>query len=216
MPNINIPTLIVGDSGSGKSSSFRNLPHDKTLIVNCENKPMPFKSFSKFKNLNIKTYRDFAQLMIELKENDSYEYVIIDSLTSLLEIANKYCESVFTGYSIWSEYNSIVYNILHDMKDLPQQVFVTAIPELAEVSPGETKAYAKTKGKEWRYAMEKEFALVLHTYLVDDDKGNITHYQFDTRPSKHTSAKSPNEMFEERYIENDASLVVKAIREYYE
>jgi len=145
---INVPVLVVGDSGSGKSSTFRNLPADKTVIVNTERKPMPFKGFGKFKNINVNRYKDYAKLMKELKADKKYEYVIIDSLTSLLEIANKYCESIYTGFSIWSEYNSLVYNILQDMKDLPQQVFITGIPDYVEIKYGEPKAFVRTKGKE--------------------------------------------------------------------
>jgi hypothetical protein len=212
---INVPVLLVGDSGSGKSSTFRNLPAEKTVIVNTERKPMPFKGFGKFKNINVSRYKDFAKLMKELKDDKKYEYVVIDSLTSLLEIVNKYCESIYTGYSIWSEYNSLVYNILQDMKDLPQQVFITGIPEYNKDQDC-PKLFVKTKGSEWKYSIEKEFAIVLHTNLVDDEEGNITEYRLDTRPSNHTSSKSPDGMFEERYIPNDATQIVEAIKAYYE
>lgn len=214
MPKINVPTLIVGDSGSGKSSAFRNLPPDKTVIVNTERKPLPFKGFGKFKNVNISRYKDFQQLIKELKTKEEYEFVVIDSLTSLLEIVNKYCETVFSGYTIWSEYNNTVYNILQDIKDLPQQVFITGIPEY-DKDPDMPKKYVKTKGSEYKYSIEKEFAIVLHTHLMDDEEGNITAYQFDTKPSKATSAKSPDGMFEERFIPNDVMLVAEAINEYY-
>ena len=215
MAKINVPVLIIGDSGSGKSSTFRGLPPAKTVIVNTERKPLPFKGFAKFKNVNVNRYKDFVQLLKELKSSNKYEYVIIDSLTSLLEIINKYCETVFSGYTIWSEYNSMVYNVLQDIKDLPQQVFVTGIPEYNK-DPDSPKAFAKTKGSEWKYSIEKEFAIVLHTHLMDDEEGNITAYQLDTKPSKTTSAKSPADMFKERFIPNDATVVAKAIHEYYE
>ncbi len=212
---MNVPVLLVGESGSGKSSTFRNLDPEKTVILNTERKPMPFREFSKFKNININKYKDYGQIIKELKSNTEYENVIVDSLTSLLEISNKYCETVFSGYNIWSEYNSMVYNILQDMKDLPQQVFITAIPEYMDDGQGNIKAFAKTKGKEFKYSIEKEFAIVLHTHLEDDDEGNISAYQLDTNPSRHTSAKSPNGMFEDRFIPNDASLIIDAVHEYY-
>ena len=208
--------LIVGPSGSGKSSTFRTLPAEKTVIINVERKSMPFKGFSKFKNVNISKFKEFQKAIEQLKTSDKYDYVVIDSLTSLLEMINKYCESIYSGYSIWSEYNSMVYNVLQDIKDLPQQVFVTAIPEYVEIAPGEIKAFAKTKGKEYKASIEKEFAIVLHTLLRDDEEGNITDYLLDTRPSKTTSAKSPAGMFEERFVPNDAKLISDTIKSYYE
>jgi hypothetical protein len=102
-----------------------------------------------------------------------------------------------------------------DIKDLPQQVFITAIPEYIDIGDGVQKAYAKTKGKEFKASIEKEFAIVLHTNLTDDEEGNITEYQFDTKPSKYTSAKTPDGMVETRYMPNDLALVDKYIKEYY-
>ncbi len=212
---MNVSTLIVGDSGSGKSSSFRNLPADKTVILNVERKNLPFKGFKDFKNINISKYKDFSKVMKELKTSDKYDYVIIDSLTSLIEIINKYCETVFSGYNVWKEYNDAIWNVLQDVKDLKQQTYVVAIPELIESKIGEPKAFAKVKAKEWKGAIEKEFTIVLHTNLVEDEEGNITDFQLDTNPSRHTSAKSPHEMFATRYIPNDVTLVNKAITEYY-
>ena len=36
--------LLMGSSGSGKSTSLRNLPAEETTIINITNKPMPFKN----------------------------------------------------------------------------------------------------------------------------------------------------------------------------
>ncbi len=217
MEQINVPMLLIGPSGSGKSSSLRNLPPEKTVILNTERRPLPFRKFMKFKNININKYKDLkAKLkLLAGEEGQKYDYVVIDSMTSLLEIINKYSETVYSGYNIWSEYNSMVYDILQEIKELPQQVIVTGIPEYLEIEAGEQKAFLKTKGKEWKYSLEKEFSIVLHTHLVDNDEGDITAYQFDTRPSKHTSAKTPDGMLPDRYIENDILIVDAAKNEYY-
>ncbi len=217
MEKINVPMLVIGPSGSGKSSSLRNLPPKKTVILNTERRPLPFRKFTQFKNININKYKDLkAKLkLLAGKEGEAYDYVVIDSMTSLLEIINKYSETVFSGYSIWSEYNSMVYDILQEIKELPQQVIATGIPEYLELEPGENKAFLKTKGKEWKYSLEKEFSIVLHTHMTDDDEGNITAYQFDTKPSKHTSAKTPDDMIKDRFIDNDIMLVDDAKNEYY-
>jgi len=209
--------LVIGPSGSGKSSSLRNLPPEKTVVLNTERRPLPFRKFMKFNNININKYKTLKEKLKSLKgeKGEKFDYVVIDSMTSLLEIINKYAETVYSGYNIWSEYNSMVYDILQELKELPQQVIATGIPEYLELEPGENKAFLKTKGKEWRYSLEKEFSIVLHTHLVDDDEGNITAFQFDTKPSKFTSAKTPDGMIEDRYIDNDILEVDKAKNEYY-
>ena len=210
-----VPVLVIGESGSGKSSSMRNLQADKTVILNTERKAMPFKGFSKFKNIDIASVKSFNQVVTELKKDDKYDYVVIDSLTSLTELINKYTEITFNGFEIWKQYNSHIYDALQAIKSLPQQVFITAIPEYLEKSLGEIKGYARVKGKELKYgAIEKEFAIVLWTHLVEDEDGVVVDYQLAYNPNKHNTAKAPNELFEGQ-IPNDCKLVYEKIQEYY-
>ncbi len=213
---MNVPVLLCGASGSGKSSTFRNLDPETTLVVNTERKPLPFKSFNKFKNVNISNYRDYAQLMIELKEDTKYKVVIIDSFTSLTEIVGRYTDSVFQGFEQWKQYNQIVQDALWAVKDLPQQVFMTGIPEYMETSPGEVKGYIRVKGKEHKYGgVEKEYAIVLWTDMLEDKEGMVTDYNLIYTPNRHNSAKAPAEMFEGP-LANDASVIIEKINEYYD
>ena len=210
------PVLIVGESGSGKSSAMRNLNPERTVILNTERKRMPFKNFSKFKNIDIGSVKTFNQVMAELKKDDGkYDYVVIDSLTSLTELINKYTEVTFSGFEIWKQYNALIYDALQAIKGLPQQVFVVAIPEYLEKSLGENKGYARVKGKELKFGnIEKEFAIVLWTKLVEDEDGIVVDYQFSYKPNKHDSAKSPNELFDGD-VPNDCKFVADKIGEYY-
>lgn len=208
--------MIVGNSGSGKSSTFRNLPPEKTVVINTERKPLPFKSFRKFKNIDISSYKKFVQVLAELKKNDEYEYVVIDSLTSLTEIINRYAEVSFNGYEIWKKYNEFIQDTLWAIKDLPQQVFMTGIPEHMDMGFGDTKGFVRVKGKELKYGgVEKEFAVVMWTKLIEDDDGVVVDYQLEYKPNKHNSAKAPAEMFEGE-IKNDALKVDELKEAYYE
>jgi len=212
---MNVPVLIVGPSGNGKSSTFRTLPPEETVIINTERKPMPFRNFTKFKNINISRYKDFTKVMKELATSKKYKYVVIDSFTSLTEIVGKYTDTVFTGFEQWKQYNVLLQDALWLIKDLPQQVFMTGIPEYLE-NGDEPEGYIRVKGKELKYGgTEKEFAIVLWTSLASDDEGNITGYMLDTKPSKLRSSKSPDGMFEDRLIPNDAKAVADAIEKYY-
>ncbi len=216
MPDIKtvVPTLIVAPTGYGKSSSFRNLDPERTVILNLENKALPFKSFNKFKNLNITSVKKFNQVMSELKKSEDYDTVVVDSFTSLTEIIHKYCEVTFNGFEIYKQYNNLIQDALWGIKALPQQTFVTAIPEYLEVNLGETKGYAKVKGKEWKYSIEKEFAIVMWIELIEDEDGNVIEHRFKYKPNKHDTSKSPHEMFEGD-LPNDCLQVSNAIVEYY-
>jgi len=209
-----VPVLICSPTGYGKSSSLRNLPASRTVIINLENKALPFKGFKDFKNINITSYKKFAQVLTELKKSEDYDYVAIDSFTSLTEIIHKYCELTFSGFEIYKQYNSMIQDALWTIKALPQQVFVTAIPEYLETTFGEPKGYAKVKGKEWKYSIEKEFAIVLWIDLIENEDGEVTDYVFKYKPNKHNSAKSPHEMLEGQ-VPNDCNLIADNIHEYY-
>jgi len=41
---MSVATLILGSSGSGKSTSLRNLNPAKTLLIQCIKKPLPFRA----------------------------------------------------------------------------------------------------------------------------------------------------------------------------
>lgn len=212
---MNVPVLIAGASGSGKSSTFRNLDPETTVIVNTERKPLPFKSFAKFKNINVSSYKEFSKLMIELKKDEKYKVVVIDSLTSLTEIVQRYTDTVFSGFEQWKQYNELIQNALWSIKDLPQQVFVTGIPEYMETSPGELKGYIRVKGKELKYGgSEKEFAIVLWTKMIENEDGEIEEYTLKYKPNKHDTAKAPSDMFEGT-LPNDAKIIMEKIHEYY-
>ena len=215
MKQINVPVLICGESGSGKSSTFRTLDPQTTLIINTENKPLPFRSFGKFKNINVTRYKEFSQLMKELKSDKKYKTVVIDSFTSLTEIVGRYTDTIFTGFEQWKQYNQLLQDALWGIKDLPQQVFMTGIPEYMESQPGETKGYIRVKGKELKFGgAEKEFAIVLWTKLIEGEDGDIVDYHLNYKPSKHNSAKAPHEMFKGD-LPNDALTISKAIQKYY-
>ncbi len=212
---MNVPVLIIGESGSGKSSSFRNLPPDRTVVINTERKSLPFRNFKEFKNIDIDGVKKMIKIVGELKNSDDYDYVVVDSFTSFHEHALKYATVIGDGYSKWDIYATVLYDLIQSLKDLKQQVFVTSVPEYLEVGLGEQKGYARAKGKVMRYgAVEKEFAIVLWTHLVEDEDGIVTDYQFKYKPNRHNNSKAPHEMFDGE-VQNDCLQVSNAITEYY-
>ena len=212
---MNVPVLIIGESGSGKSSSFRNLPADRTVVVNTERKSLPFRNFKDFRNIDIDGVKKMTKLIDELKKSEDYDYVVIDSFTSFHEHALKYATATGDGYSKWDIYANVLYELIQSLKDLKQQVFVTSVPEYLEVGLGDQKGYARAKGKVMRYgAVEKEFAIVLWTHLEEDGDGMVTDYQFKYKPNRHNNSKAPHEMFDGD-VPNDCLFVSNAIVEYY-
>lgn len=79
--------LLIGDSGTGKSTSMRNLPLDKTIWLNTEKKSLPFKGQSKLHtNVILKDPDEMIEGMNWIEEQDNVEYVVLDSFTMLMDM----------------------------------------------------------------------------------------------------------------------------------
>ena len=215
----NTPVLIIGESGEGKSTSFQHLPPKRTIVLNTENKDLPFKDSDKFVNKIMDSFKRLDATLDVLATDagkDKYDYAILDSFTSATEIINRYAEFAFAGYDQWKNYNSMIVEIIIKLKKLPQQVFVVAIPEQKDIGFNQTKSYARVKGKELKYGhLEKEFAIVLYTNpSYDDESGEMTDVEFIYKPNKNNTAKAPVGLFSER-PKNDALFVAEAIKAFY-
>ena len=81
-PNI----IIVGKSGSGKSSSLRNLNPETTAVINTERKQLPFKGANKFLNAPVQSLNEFNAAMKKAMESDKLDTIVVESFTSLIEM----------------------------------------------------------------------------------------------------------------------------------
>jgi len=222
------PTVgIIGESGTGKSSMFETLPPEKTIILNTENKELPMANFHEFKNIMITAYKKLDKTLDALAKEDyvkRYDYVVLDSFTSLAEMVDKYCNIAFDGYEVWGQYNLLIADLVKKIKVLPQQVFIVAIPEQKAEAYGETKSYARVKGKELKYGfLEKELAIVLYTspvYAEEDvpkeeiEEGDMIDVLMSYKPNKKNSAKAPRGLFKTKPT-NDALAISESIIKFY-
>jgi len=96
-PNI----IVVGKSGSGKSSSLRNLNPDKTAVLNTERKQLPFRDAKKFKNVHIPDLNTYKAAFKKALESDSIDTIVIESFTSLIEMIYREADVRFKGFDVW-------------------------------------------------------------------------------------------------------------------
>jgi hypothetical protein len=209
---------IVGGSGTGKSTSLRNLPPEKTYIIDLERKGMPFpKKFPYVASCSHTTEFD-AALKTALAD-ESCEVIVIESFTKYVEILHTLADKSFKGFDIWNYYNKEIRTMLDKVKNDHAVVIFTAIDEIVElVQPsGNTSNVRRIKvqGKQHAGCVEKEFLMVLFTEVRRDKDGN-TRYVFQTNSDGITSAKTPMGMFDEAYIDNDINAVIEAAKNYYD
>ena len=199
-----IPVLILGDSGSGKSTSLRNFAQDEVGIFNVAAKPLPFK-----KKLPSLATSDYAEIARVIKGSPRKTFVIDDS--QYLMCFENFAKAKETGYTKYTDMALHFYNLLQlVIHQTPPDVLVYFLHH-TETDSNTGKVKAKTLGKmlDSQLTVEGLFAIVL--MCVTDGHKHV----FVTQSDGTTSCKSPIDMFPPE-MDNDLKAVDTAIRKYYE
>ena len=208
-PNI----IVVGKSGSGKSTSLRNLDPSTTAVINKERKQLPFKGANKFKNVPVASLNDFNTAMSRAMESDAIKTIVVESFTSLVEMIYREADIRFKGFDVWSFYNKEIDRILNMSKNTDKYVVFLAIDGAYDGESGVQERYVAVDGNRWKKRVEKEFVCCLFT---DNHYGDEkVSFRFRTQSNGTDSAKSPMGMFEDLHIENDLARVIEKCEEYY-
>ena len=208
-PNI----IITGPSGSGKSSSMRNLDPKTTAVINTERKQLQFKNAKEFMNVPVKSVSEFHSALDKAMSSDKVSTIIIESFTSLIEIIFREADIRYKGFDVWSYYNKEIDKILDKSKNSDKYVIFTAIDGVYDGDNGVEERYVAVDGNRWKKRVEKEFVVCLFTDTRKTDDGVI--YRFRTNTTGRDSAKSPMGMFEDLHIDNCLKEVISKCEEYY-
>jgi hypothetical protein len=212
LPNI----FIVGPSGTGKSSSLRNLPPDTTIILNTEQKALPFKGAGLFKlNVPIADTASFEKAFDKAIASKKSNITVLESFTSLTEQVYTELGRAYKGFDFWDMYKKEMMRILHKSKNTEKYVVMTGIDQVLEGAGGVEERFISVDGS-LKKKVEKEFVIVLFTDVVINEAGE-PEYVFITNKQagyENTPAKSPMGMLPKK-MPNDLNEVIKLIEEYY-
>lgn len=195
-----IPILIIGESGTGKSTSIRNLTN--AGIINVYGKPLPFRNSMKTVNI------DDCNKIITLLNKAEADIIVIDDFQYLL--VNQFMKRAMEkGYDKFTEMAKGYYDVIDAVRKMPANKRVYFLSHSERDNFGNVKV--KTIGKllDEKVTVEGLFTVVLKT-VVNEEK-----YFFQTRNSGQDTVKSPMDMFTEDYIPNDLVEVDKAVCDYY-
>lgn len=204
-----IPVLIIGKSGSGKSTSLRNCQDGSFNLIRVLNKPLPFKG-----KVNGWFTDDYQQLMKYLLASKADSIVIDDAGYLITNHFMKGHSSAGKGNGVFSLYNDIgdyFWNLIQFIvQKLPEDKIVYMMMHEEKDESGEVKP--KTIGKllDEKVCIEGMFTIVLRC-ITESDK-----HLFVTQTNQGAVSKSPIGMFEDLTIDNDLKYVDEKIREYYE
>lgn len=198
-----IPVLVIGESGSGKSTSLRNFDIEEVGIFNVAGKPLPFK-----KKLNKVNNARYGTILKILSDPKLKKYVIDDS--QYLMAFESFDHAKETGYGKFTNMALNFKNLIDFViQKTPDDVIVYFLHHTERTDDGRLKAKTLGKMLDNQLTVEGLFSIVLLCQAEGSE-----HY-FVTNSDGTNPAKSPMEMFEMR-IPNDLKEVDKAIREYWE
>lgn len=223
---------IVGDSGTGKTSSLGNFPQlgieglnpKTTAIINVAGKDLPFKGWkSMYKGaisqggnfLESSNHDAIAKAINYInKERSDIEDVVLDDAQYLM--AFDFMERIDeTGFDKFTAMGTSMYRVFRAARDAKRiNVYFMWHPERTEALGAKMKTVGALVDK--YFTPEGLFTMVLYTKVGTGSDG-LPKYQFLTNYlDKHYPAKTPIGMFEDLYIPNDLGFVKKAICEYNE
>ncbi len=213
--------LIIGNSGTGKSTAIRTLPPEETFIINILDKPLPFRGARK-------------QYLLASEDNPSGNYATTDKSRAILAwidavnnrrpeikylviddfgyvITNDFMSrALMKGYDKFNEIAVSAWEVLNKVKALRSDLtcFITMHSDIKEDGMAKPKTIGKMLDE--KVQVEGMFTHVLHSIMLDGE------YQFITNHDGHHMAKMPMGMFKDLLIPNDLKLVADTMKSYYE
>lgn len=220
--------MLLGKSGTGKSTSIKGLDPKETVVINVLGKRLPFKGSNALYNKENKNLfqRDSYTDIISLIQNISDKAVNVKNiiLDDFIYVMRKeyFSRARETGYNKYTELAQHFQQIISTCEKLRDDLTVFMILHSEDVQSDKVTTGYKvaTVGNlvDNCYNPLEVVPMVLYSSVKYDDKGNI-EYGFYTHRCKEgvveIPAKTPDEMFEEDFIKNDLGLVVKKMNEYY-
>ena len=215
---------IVGQTGSGKSTSIKHLDPKETYIINVAKKELPFKGSEKMYNAENKNYKEvdeiteITRLLKTVSEKAPHiKNVVIEDSNYMMafRMADKANEVGYTKFTILAKDMVDLFREARKLRD-DLKIFYFTHPETVEDS-GEVIGYKmKTSGKmlDNQIVLEGLFTICLYTH-VDENKDGTASYSFVTNRYKKYPAKSPDGMFADIKIPNNLQVVANTIDEYY-
>lgn len=209
---------VMGESGSGKTTSMRNLDPKTTFYIDCDKKGMSWKGWKKQYNTTSLNYwaTDQTDVVIQLLDKintqdnlKQIKVVVIDTLNALM-VADEVRRMKDKGYDKWIDLAQCVWGLLDHLYELRDDLTVIVIchSQTQKEDDGYTFTRIKTSGKKLdKLNVETKLTTVLYAREKDG------RYVFQTHADNST-AKTPLGAFEEDEIDNDIVKVLDALKDY--
>lgn len=193
--------MILGKSGTGKSTSLRNLSPNDADIASVTGKEFPFKT--SIKPTRVNGYEEVAKFI----KGSTKPIVVIDDVNYLMSF-EEMARVKETGYGKFSEMAKNFYSFVRYLIDRPTEQTFYLLAHSEDNDEGQLRLKTTGKMLSEKIVLEGLTNIVLQAGFTDGE------FVFYTKTDG-KGVKSPMGMFEGDHISNDLKLVDQAIREYY-
>ena len=208
---------VMGESGSGKTTSMRNLDPKTTFYIDCDKKGLSWKGWKKqyVKDENYFTTdspTNVLQILKAVNNNEKYQHirtVVIDTINGVM-VAEEMRNAKVNGFGKWTDLAQYVWSIfdycLTMRDDLNVIILAHSITDTDD--NGVVFTHIRTNGRKLeKIVLESKLTTVLLA-LCKDGK-----YIFKTSADR-SSVKTPMGAFSSDEIDNDIVKVIKALEEF--
>ena len=207
---------VAGESGSGKTTSMRNLDPKTTYYIDADKKGLSWKGWREQYNGEHKNYYrcDDANIVRQYIKRIAgscphIKVIVVDTINGLM-VADEMRRSKEKGYDKWVDLAACVWDLLNECYDYRDDLTIifTAHTQTDHDKNGYMFTRIKTSGKKLdKIVLESKFTTVLLAKAVDGK------YKFETRANNSTT-KTPMGAFADSEIDNDIVEVIKALEDF--
>lgn len=211
---------IMGDSGSGKTTSLRNLDPETTFYIDADKKGLPWKGWRDQYNGEKRNYlvTDWPSIAMsafkKIDKEEQYRHIkvcVLDTINGLM-VADEMRRCKEKGYDKWQDLAQCIYDLVDYalvMRNNLTVIFV-AHTQTDHDENGFMFTRIKTSGRKLdKITLESKFSTVLLAKTVDGRHVFETHANLST-------AKTPFGAFSEseKEINNDVAEVIKRLEDF--
>lgn len=212
---------LMGESGSGKTTSMRSLPPEETFYLDCDKKGLNWKGWRKQYNTEKKNYISsdsfsVASSMLNRVDKDEnfqhIKYFVIDTLNGLMVAEEMRILAMQSGdkRSAWSDLAQNGWALINQALTLRDDLTVIILCHSETISDdnGLIRTRIKTNGRKLeKLVLESKMTTVIWAVRQDGK------YKFILSADGST-CKVPLGAFDQDEIPNDITAVIKALEEY--
>ncbi|MBR4687073.1 MAG: hypothetical protein IKP01_02065 [Bacteroidales bacterium] len=196
-----VAVLVLGESGSGKSTSLRNFEEGEVGILNVMGKPLPFR-----KKMKLANHANYSTVQQVLEANNLRAYVI-DDAGYLMQLEN-FRRIRESGYSKFSEMARNFEDLIEQATQTDEDTVVYIMMHYDVDANGRMRPRTVGRMIDEKFCIEGACPIVIQSTIQDG------RHVFVTKGDGFNGAKAPMDMLPD-VMDNDLKQVDTLIREYW-